>query len=79
MSEPITIRNKLIHSGLTGIDSSSLASNYHKLMAMNQRIILSILNYDDQSFFDWLDNNKSKKFNRDPKEENKNLKLAHQP
>jgi hypothetical protein len=40
---------------------------------MNQRIILSILNYDNQSFIDWLDNHKSKKFNRDPKEENKNL------
>lgn len=79
LSEPITIRNKLIHSGLTDIDSSSFTSNYHKLMAMNQRIILSILNYDDQSFIDWLDNNKSKKFNRDPKEENKNLKLAQQP
>jgi len=72
LSEPIKIRDKLVHSGIIYTDFD-LASNYHKLMVMNQRIILSILNYDNQSFIDWLDNHKSKKFNRDPKEENKNL------
>ena len=72
LSEPIKIRNKLVHSGIIDIDFD-LTSNYNKLMVMNQRIILSILNYDNQSFIDWLDNHKSKKFNRDPKEENKNF------
>ena len=62
----------LVHSGIIDIDFD-LTSNYNKLMVMNQRIILSILNYDNQSFIDWLDNHKSKKFNRDPKEENKNF------
>ncbi|MCG7850578.1 MAG: hypothetical protein MIO93_15580, partial [ANME-2 cluster archaeon] len=62
LSEPITVRDQLVHSGRTYIDFDTLASNYHKLMAMNQRIILSILNYDGQSFIDWLDNNKSKQF-----------------
>ena len=67
--EPKTIRDKLVHSGRPDIDFEILSSNYHKLMAMNQRIIFSILNFDNQSYIDWLDNNKIKNFNRDPKEE----------
>ena len=67
--EPKAIRDKLVHSGQTGIDFEILYSNYNNLMAMNQRIILSILNYDGQNFIDWLDNNEIKEFSRDPNEE----------
>jgi len=69
LKEPKTIRDNLVHGGQTGTDVDTLISNYHKLMAMNQRIILSILNYNGHSFIDWLNNNEYGQFNKDPNEE----------
>lgn len=71
LSDLIKVRDNLVHRGRPHIDFDILAENYNKLMALNQRIILSILNYDGHSYIDWLDNFKNNNFNRDLKGENK--------
>lgn len=70
LSDPIKVRDNLVHKGRSDIDFDILVENYNKLMALNQRIILSILNYDGHRYIDWLDNFENNNFNRDPKGEN---------
>jgi hypothetical protein len=59
--EFVTIRDQIVHTGLSKDEFEDLFENYEKLVALLQRTILGILNYRGE-FVDRLDNWKHKKF-----------------
>jgi len=64
----ITVRNNITHMGRSERDSGALiALTYNKLMALVQRIFLSLLNYEG-SYWNWI-NKQLEKFKKDPKNE----------
>jgi hypothetical protein len=61
--EFVTIRNQIVHTGLSKDDSKDLFENCEKLVALLQRTLLGMLNYTGE-FIDRLDNWKHKKFKK---------------
>ena len=60
----ITIRNKIVHTGLSKSDFKDLRENYEKLVVLLQRTLLGMLNYTGE-FIDQSDNWKRKKFKKE--------------
>lgn len=65
LTEITKTRNKIVHEGRPKDESSEVYDKWEKMMCLNQRIILSLLEYDGGTYRDWIDE-KIKKFNRDP-------------
>ena len=61
--EFVTIRDQIVHTGLSKDESKDLFENYEKLVALLQRTLLGMLNYMGE-FVDRLDNWKHKKFKK---------------
>lgn len=60
----IYIRNNIIHRGLSDTEFGDLVEVYNKLVALIQRIFLTILDYEG-NYYSWITNN-SEPFNRNP-------------